>query len=99
MLYCVLQVFIIDSNCDIAFELVLGGHVDSSPPVPGMVALTTCLFFFFYFFSFYFGSEEGCKFITGPGRYMFRGYWDRGVVVNSGKQGMWAIFVLVIMSD
>lgn len=55
MLYCVLQVFIIDSNCDIAFELVLGGHVDSSPPVPGMVALATCLFsFFFFFISFLF---------------------------------------------
>ena len=54
MLYCVLQVFIIDSDCDIAFELVLGGHVDSSPPLPGMVALTTCLFSFFFFILFLF---------------------------------------------
>ena len=36
---------LIGSNCFMVLELVLGGHMDNTPPVPGTTALTACLIF------------------------------------------------------
>ena len=48
-------------HCDIVFEVVLGGHMGKIPPILGTVLLTTSELQKF-------GSEEECKFITGPSR-------------------------------